>query len=365
MNLELTSNTTFYFLLFISTGSLLSIALFWNRIFRKGIRNLFVRLLLLILVQILIVISVGVGINRSQGFYSSWTDFFGGKQDFSSTAISANSLTQLSKKDLSKASKIGDLLVVKDTIVGEKSGVSNEVFLVLPQSAVNSIQKGVALNPAKYQVVEFLTGFPSKPVMWFKALNVERDIADFNKTHSREIIGVIPEINVDGQSDLECMNLPGNQPQAESWLTDDMRSYSDKRLGMLSGKWISAGVSTGGWCAFMFAVRKPNLYSGALSIAGYYRPALPLKDPIALQKSMIKKYDVPKMEQLLSNKVPMYLVASRGDIYSYRETQRFLAKKHPNLKIQYHEILTGGHNPRVWKSSITPGLNWLATNLNP
>ena len=362
---ELNSNLTFYLLVFLGTGSMLAIALLWNRIFRKGFKNLVLRIFLLLLIQILIVITVGVGINRSQGFYSSWTDLFGGKQDFSSTALVTNSLKSLSKNELSKTSKIGALSVIKDTIVGEKSGVSNEVYLVLPQSAVNSLQNGEAINPAKYQIVEFLTGFPSKPIMWFKALNVEQDITNFNNTHSQEIIGIIPEINVDGQNDLECMNFPGKQPQAETWLTEDMRAYVNKRLGIQSGKWISAGVSTGGWCAFMFALRRPDLYSGALSIAGYYRPALPLKDPIDLQNKMIKKYDVLSMENKLSNIIPLYVVASRGDKYSFRETNRFLAKGHPNLMIQYHEISSGGHNPRVWKSSVAPGLNWLFSKINP
>jgi hypothetical protein len=320
----------------------------------------------LILVQTLLIVSIGVGVNRSQGFYSSWNDLFGGTQDFTSTAIATASLKTFNSSDINRAqTTTGTLKIFKETITGAESQVSNLVYLVLPESAARTLENGGVLDPTKYQVTEFLTGFPSKPEMWFKALNIEKDIANFNSKHSKEIIGVIPEINVAGQFDLECMNLPNGEPEADTWLTDDMKRYVDTRLGFKSKRWIVAGVSTGGWCSYMFAIKYPDKYSGALSIAGYYRPALPLKDPLELQKEMIKKYDVAKMEAALTSKVPLYVVASLGDTYSIRETKRFLAKTHPKLLIKYHEIASGGHNPRVWKSAIEPGLAWLEGQVQP
>ena len=366
MNFELTSNSTFYLLLSLSLISFVCVTLFWQKIFRKGVGNLILRFFILLIIQLLILISVGVGINRSQGFYSSWTDLFGGAQDFTSKAVAADSLKAFSPEDVKKAqATVGSMKVFKEVIIGTESQVSNLVYLVLPESAAKTLKNGEQLDPSKYQVTEFVTGFPSKPEMWFKALKVDKDIASFNSIHTKEIIGVIPDINVAGQFDLECMNLPNGEPAAETWLTDDMKSYVDARLGFNSQRWIAAGVSTGGWCSYMFAIRHPDKYSGALSIAGYYRPALPLKDPLELQKAMIKKYDVAKMEANLTSKTPLYVVASLGDTYSIRETTRFLAKKHPHLLIKYHEIATGGHNPRVWKSAIKPGLEWLESKVKP
>lgn len=362
MNLQLNSNTTFYLLLTLSITSFVVVVLFWGKIFRKGLLNLFSRTLILLLIQVLILVSVGVGINRSQGFYSSWTDLFGGTQDFTSAAISTDALSAITLKEITGAKKFGNsTIAIKQTIKGSMSGVSNIVYLLLPTSAAKEIKAGRVLNPNRFQIVEFLTGFPSKPEMWFKALSLQNDVATYNSTHRKAIIGVIPEINVAGQKDLECMNLPNGEPAAETWLTSDMKSFLDKKLGFTSNRWFAAGVSTGGWCAYMFAINHTEQFSGALSIAGYYRAALPLKDPIALQNKMIAKYNVTTMEAALQQKVPLYVTASLGDKYSIRETTRFLAKPHPNLEIKYHEIATGGHNPRVWKSSITPGLNWLAS----
>lgn len=366
MSYELTSSFIFYSFLFSTIILILLVAMKWQRIFRKGFKNFVIRLFLLIIIQTLMLSTVGLGVNRSQGFYSSWTDLFGGTQDFTSTAISAESIVRLTSKDLSQGREFDKTLtVVKDTITGKDSRVSNVVYLVIPKSASDLIAQGIELDPSRYLIAEFLTGFPSKPEMWFRAMEIEKDIALFNLTHARQIIGVIPEINIAGQTDLECMNLPNGQPPAETWLTSDMNSYVNKRVGITSQKWISVGVSTGGWCAFMFALKHTDIYSGALSIAAYYRPALPLDDPLQLQQQMIKKYDVEKFEKALVNQVPLYIVASLGDAYSIRETTRYLAKPHPQLLINYHEISTGGHNPRVWKSSITPGLNWLASKVKP
>lgn len=366
MIFSLTSAVTFMVFTSASIISILSIALFWHKLFRQGFANFATRLILILLVQILILISVGIGINRSQGFYSSWTDLFGGTQDFTANAIESDLIATLNTADLNSGRKFGNnLTIVKDVITGSTSQVSNIVYLVIPQEAVNFIKSGKHLDPNKFQVAEFLTGFPSKPEIWFKALNIEEEISVFNSSHNRKLIGVIPEINIAGQFDLECMNLPAGKPAAETWLTDDMKIYLDKRLGFHSNRWISVGVSTGGWCAYMFAINHVTQYSGAVSIAGYYRPALPLKDPLKLQEEMIKKYDVAAMESKLQARVPMYVVASLGDAYSIRETSRFLAKDHPNLAIDYHEISIGGHNPRVWKSSIIPGLNWITGKVNP
>lgn len=366
MNFSLTSNSTFLLFCALAVLSFFSLVLFWSKIFRKGFVNFFIRVFLLMLIQILIICSVAVGINQSQGFYSSWTDLFGGTQDFTSTAIASDAVTKITTAEIDSGRMYDkSITIVKEVITGLNSQVSNVVYLILPRKAIDVLKAGHQLDPSQFQVAEFLTGFPSKPEMWFKALDIEEKLSRFNDSHARQLIGVIPEINIAGQFDLECMNLPVGNPAAETWLTQDMKTYLDKRLGFQSDRWISVGVSTGGWCAYMFAINHVSQYAGALSIAGYYRPALPLKDPVKLQEAMIGKYNVVEMESKLQTKVPLYVVASLGDTYSIRETTRFLAKDHPNLEINYHQISTGGHNPRVWKSSITPGLNWITGKVNP
>ena len=362
MNFGLDSALTQTLSIIVALGSFIAVLLFWFKIYRRGFINLFIRMIVLLLVLVFSVSSIAISINRSQGFYSSWSDLLGSSQNFKSVAVSNKNLVKVDSKFLKSAKLIAkDLYLVKDVITGKESKVSNVVYLLLPTKAVDLLKAGGSLNSTDYQVAELLTGFPSQPEMWIKSLKVEQEISTFNSTHTKAIIGVIPQINIAGHYDLECMNLANGKPDAETWLTKDMHTYVKTRLELPPTRWMAMGVSTGAWCAFMFSVNHPDLYLGAVSIAGYYRPALPLTDPLALQNAMKVKYDIATMEAKLTSPVPIYMVASLGDKYSIRETTRFLAKPHPMLNIKYVEIATGGHNPNVWKSSILPGLEWLSS----
>lgn len=361
----LTDGLTLALFSITAVGLTLFAVIYWGKIYRRTFLNLLLRLLIILLCQALALVSIGLEVNRSNGFYESWNDLFGTSSNYSQSSTTAGSKALITGKELRKADKLPlQSRLVRDVITGSQSQVPNVVYLDLPKSAVDDINAKTALDPKRYRVIEFLTGFPSQPLMWVKVLKIDHDLALYNQQHvGREIIGIFPEVNLAGHYDLECMNLPGTRPPAETWLSTDMHSYLATRLGMPDSRWGIMGVSTGGWCAAMLSVRHPDLYSAAASIAGYYRPALPLTDPIALQNEMIKKYDFDKAEAALTQIQKLYITASLGDVYSIRETKKFLAKKHPNLTITYKELPSGGHNARVWISLIPGALDWLQRNI--
>lgn len=355
--------------LFLSTLATVGLTLFaviyWRKIHRSSYTNFALRLLIIVLCQALALLSIGLEVNRSNGFYESWNDLFGTSSNFSSSATTIGSQAKVTSKDLSKAGKLPlQSRLVRDVITGSESQVSNVVYLDLPKSAVDAINGKIPLDPTRYRIVEFLAGFPSQPLTWFKVLKMDKFLAAYNVNHvGREIIGVFPEINLAGSYDLECMNLPGTRPPAETWLSSDMHTYVAARLGMPDSRWGIMGVSTGGWCAAMLSVRHPNLYSAAASIAGYYRPALPHTDPTPLRDAMHHKYDFDQAEAALTHNQKLYIAASLGDRYSISETKLFLAKQHPKLTITYTESASGGHNSRTWLSLIPGALDWLQRNI--
>jgi hypothetical protein len=342
-----------------------SLVIFWRFFSGGGIGKVALRFLSIVLSQVLVLMAFGMQINRTNDFYSSWSDLFGTSNLYSSTATQAGSIKILDKKDLLSATPLPDKgLLVHDVIVEKDSGVSNIVYLALSKSAVSEIKRNHPLDGKKYRVVEFLTGYPSQPIMWITILQIDKVLADYNRTHPKQqIVGVFPEVNVAGHYDLECMNLPNGKPAAETWLTKDMHSFVNSRLGNLPARWGIMGVSTGGWCAAMLSVRHPDMYSAAASIAGYYRPALPLSYPVALQEKMTLKYNFELAESKLTQTIPLYLTASVKDKYSFRETSKFLALDHPHLKITYKELQEGGHNSRVWISLIPDAFDWLQRNI--
>ena len=362
----LTDGFMLFLFSFSAVGLTLFTVIYWQKIFRRTLGNLLLRLFIILLCQVLALISIGLEVNRANGFYESWNDLFGTSSNYSQSAQTAGSMSSLTKVELAKADKLPhQSRLVRDVITGKDSKVSNVVYLDLPRTAVADINHKNSLSSKRYRIVEFLTGFPSQPLMWVKVLEIDRVLALYNESHvGSEIIGIFPEVNLAGHYDLECMNLPGSRPAAETWLSTDMHSYVASRIGIHDAKWGIMGVSTGGWCAAMLSIRHPNLYSAAASIAGYYRPALPLTDPLSLQQAMDVKNNLDKSESALTSKVKLYLTASKGDKYSYRETKKFLAKKHPQLAITYKELPSGGHNSRVWIALIPGAFDWLERNIS-
>lgn len=342
------------------------LAIYWQRLYRRTLLNFFFRILLIALCQILAMVSVGLQVNRANGFFESWNDLFGTTSSYSSSSVTQLASERITKSELIKSQKLPyQARLVGNVITGEKSQVSNVVYLYLPRVAAQQISSGHGLSKNRYRVVEFLTGFPSQPEMWIKVLAIDQALALYNESHiGHELIGVIPQVNIAGRYDLECMNLPKGKPAAETWLSTDMQAYVDSKLGLPQSRWGVMGVSTGGWCSAMLSIKHPDLYSAAVSIAGYYRPALPLSDPKKLQEAMTKKYDLDKAESKLKSVQNIYITASRGDKYSIRETRKFLAKDHPKLKITYHELAIGGHNSRVWVSLVPSAIDWLQRNIS-
>jgi len=359
--LELTSGLTLWLFIAISFVATISLTLFWQKLFRKGFLNFFARLLLLTLCQVLILSTVGIGINRTNGFYSSWADLMGKSVDFSATAISSNQVTTLDASILKGASKSqGGQLILKEIVKGENSGISNVVYLILPKSTVTSIKNGAPIDMTKTKVVEFLAGYPSQPEIWLRSLNIAQALADSQKANpGMSIIGVIPAVNVAGKEDLECMNFPQSGIQTETWLSTDLHSFVNGRLAIAPTRWGIIGVSTGGWCSAMLSVKHEDLFSGAVSIAGYYRPALNKKtDPVA-KMQLEKDYEFSTLENSMTGTMDMLLIASVGDTYSFKETNKFRAMTHPKINYQYIELVQGGHNARVWISQLGGALDWL------
>jgi len=357
----LTSNLILWLFTSFSVISVLSVVIFWKHLFKKGFLNFFLRLILLLLCQILIIATLGISFNRSNGFYTSWGDLFGKSVDYSTVAIDSNTSKPLDASILKNAQKsLNGQVIIKDIVKGEKSGISNVVYIVLPRGVVSQIKSGNPIDLTRTKIVEFLAGYPSQPEIWLRSLNISRALVQSEKSNpSTSIIGVIPAVNVAGKEDLECMNFPNGGIQAETWLSTDLHSFVNHRLGISPTRWGLMGVSAGGWCSAMLSIKHEDLFYGAVSIAGYYRPDLAQKTDPTIKLKLEKDYAFTQLEAAMTGKMNMLLIASVEDIFSYKETLNFRASKHPNIDYQYIEIASGGHNARVWISQLVPSINWL------
>lgn len=354
----LTSIATEVFLIVLTILAIALVLYFWKKL---ASRSVLLRLIILVLCQALAVTSVGVVINRDNGFYSSWQDLFGIKIDYSKTAVKYANLKVIDAKTLKKYPRTPDgQVIVKEIIRGRLSNVSGVVYFVLPKNQVDLVRRGQKIDLSQSKIVEFINGYPSGPETWFHSMNVAHEIALSDQVSGRKsIIAVIPTVNVDGSKDLECMNFPGGGTQAETWLSHDIHSYAVKRLGIPETKFSLLGVSTGGWCTAMLAIKHPNLFDGGVSISGYYAPAFNSGISNNDREYLTKKYDLSKLEQKLTNPIRLLLIASAQDEYSFSRTKRFIKAQHPMIISNYVEIPFGGHNNRVWKKELPRSFFWI------
>jgi glucan phosphoethanolaminetransferase (alkaline phosphatase superfamily) len=127
--MQLTDLSTLILFSSLAIGMTLFIVLFWQRIYRRGIRNLFLRLFLIVICQALALTSIGLQVNRSNSFFETWNDLFGTTSSYDSNSVSAVSNLRITKSELRKSERLPyQARMIRNVITGEKSKVSNVVM---------------------------------------------------------------------------------------------------------------------------------------------------------------------------------------------------------------------------------------------
>ena len=329
---------------------------FWNRLSKKGVKTVLARVLSLVLLNLLIVSSLGVVLNNYGQFYSSWGELFGVR---SKPPLIVNTPNEKISRDMVKLGKLSPegSLTIRRIVRGEVSGITGEVYFSLPPSYVNALKSGVAPRN-DYPVVTFLSGYPGYETAWIKGMQVvSREESLLKAGKMPEVISVFPQVNVAGQFDAECMNVVGG-PQVESWLSQDVYSFTNQWLDISPQPWNIVGYSTGGWCATMLTLRHPDHFAKAASIAGYYRPT-PAKQVTPEEKVRLKnEYDLYALITRSQIPVSVLVVNSTDDRGSHASTNEFLRRTKGYLKTTEIVLNGVGHNFNAWKEVVNPILIW-------
>ena len=170
---------------------------------------------------------------------------------------------------------------------------------------------------------------------------------------------VIPAINVVAGLDTECLNIPGTA-NVETWLTQDMKIFAQKFIGLDDRKWSTFGYSTGGWCSAEVAVRHPDQYNMAISLAGYYKPNFAVGLTSQERATLTKEYDLVAILQSETSTLKMLGIYSGQNDSETRNMKNFRDQVGSTLNLKTIEIPTGGHNIQVWKPYVYTGFEWLA-----
>lgn len=243
-------------------------------------------------------------------------------------------------------------------VAGPASDHTGHVRVLLPD--------GYEDNPTRqYPVIVGLHGAPGEWQSMVTILHIDtwltRRVAA--GTISEAII-VLPTWTVNGV-DTECVNGEENGPNIEDWLVVDLPAWVRHQFRVIDtrGAWATLGVSAGGYCALMTAVKHPATFGSAVVLAGYttplfedgYRPFGP-GDPEAAQ------YDLTALVANNPPPVAVWMLAPKPDPLAARPTDEFAAAARPPLSVTVTRPDDGGHRMDAWAPYVAEALHWLGHN---
>jgi len=341
---------------FLAAGAPVACLALWSR--ARGRTAVAVRLLMIVTCQATALLVGGIGLNDHYEFYASWHDLVGGGTG-GSTAIEAvgGSGAALPRAHFRREGSLG-AGVYSATVTGRHSGVRSRILVWVPP--------GYDARPnahRTYPVVELLPGYPGSPSTWFHAVHgagaLEHAMA---AGRAHPFILVAPATTVVPGRDTECVDFPEG-PRVETWLSDDVRAAVTSGFRAEPGRtsWGLMGFSTGGYCAAKLAVRRPDLFSAAVTIQGDTTPQTArVRDDPALDA----RNSIPRILRDHRPPVSLLLAGTRQDRASYAELNRLVPLVRPPTRAFTYVLATGGHNAAVWNSMLPSAYAWLSARLS-
>jgi enterochelin esterase-like enzyme len=221
-------------------------------------------------------------------------------------------------------------------------------------------------------VIELIAGVPGQPSDWTRAGYADTTSTAFAADHHGEApLLVIPDNNGDKTSDSECANsVFGN---AETYLVKDVPNYMQAEFNAAIGKHslAVAGLSAGGTCATMLALRNPTVFSTFASYSGYASPTYQNDDE---QQTIATLYGGSKANYEAHNPVTLltggkysgsagYFTAGQQDPQPLAAAKQLsdLAKRTGMQVCVYTP--DGEHSFVFWAAAFKTSLPWLSWRL--
>jgi S-formylglutathione hydrolase FrmB len=218
-------------------------------------------------------------------------------------------------------------------------------------------------------VLELLHGTPGGPDSWVSLGQARATLDAFAARHGgRGPIVVMPDINGSHRADSECITTPGGA-DVERYLTVDVPNWvSAQYPGTAGRRWGVAGLSEGGMCAVMLALRHPGRYAVFGDFSGLGRPTTGSRDDPATTLRVLfhgsrTAYDQHDPGWLLQhNRYPTlsgWFEYGLSDVEA-RDATRRLAAQAQAAGVTVRELAASGrHSWTIWTSALQTLLPWM------
>jgi S-formylglutathione hydrolase FrmB len=316
--------------------------------------------------QLSAVVLVAVLINDANKFYTSWLELLGEHHAVRNPVALPGSQDAALQAKLASARSQGRGIVVRTEIPGIHSGIGNFAGLVyLP------VQYGLPEYAHRtFPVLELIAGSPGTPETWTGPLNVARILdREIAAGRSEPFIAVMPSQDVAGGRDTQCVNVVGG-PQVDTYLTDDVRATITHayRASTQGSAWGLMGYSSGGFCAANLAMRHPDMFTAAVSIAGNARPAHDHQTgELFGHDAALRDQNTPvwRATNLPPPDIALFLMASAKDTDTDRDATALAAAARYPMSVTRLSLRRGGHNFEVWRAEEPIAFAWISTHLVP
>lgn len=336
-------------LVLLAVTVLLAALLVWR--FRRRA----VRLALLPLVVLLVAVNVLIGVNAYFGYYLTVAQALGLDGE------DQGSLAMLNAQQTRPANGI----VATIDIPGSSSGfAARPAQVYLPPA-------WFARPRPRLPVILLLHGTPGSPTDWVDGGRAADAANEWAAGHGGVApVIVMPDVNGDVFDDTECVDSA--RGKAERYLTVDVPKFVHSRfLTREPGRyWAVAGLSEGGTCSLVLALRHPDMFAAFADYGGLVGPRDgDVNDPgdtiAALFDGSRKRFEAHEPAALLGrHRFPGlhgYFVVGEADPEPLAAT-RFLEglTRRAGIDTRVDVIPGGEHVFPVWSQAFATTMPWLA-----
>jgi len=323
---------------------------------------------------VLVVLFAAASVNSYYAYIPSFDALFGRR------AADQISTSQFRTLQTHGVEKVPRLLGVRHRVHRQLPAHGVVLLVTIPprQSHFSARAAQVYLPPAYFAhprpelpVIELLHGTPGTPADWTRGGEADLTAdAWAHRHHGFAPIIVMPDVNGGFFNDTECVN--GRRGAAETYLVDDVRHAIVTNFGARPdrGGWEIAGLSEGGYCATMLALRHPGEFAAAANFSGNDHATVDgglrrLFGGSRLDAEIAARaYDVPA---LLDNwgrapRPALWFSCGRSDPMLRRLGNDASTAGRAGFDTTV-VALGGRHDFRVWKTSFEDALPWLVVHL--
>ncbi len=296
--------------------------------------------------------TVGIAVNRQVYAYTTWADVFG---DGGGVARHVASPPVLGSGGARGSEVLGM------SVRGGHSHVTLPAYVYLPAGYRSDAHR-------RFPVIETFAGYPGSPVLWLRALEIQRMLdTEISTGRMPPTIAVIPYQTDPPGHDSECVDAVGGA-SFDTFLGVDVPEAVAARFRTRVDRfgWATLGVSTGGFCAVNLALRHPDQFGVAVSLSGYFS-ALTDRTTGDLYRGNTKVRDenspLWRVRHLPVPQLSIFLGCAADDRSAVQQVRDFASVAPPPISLTQLIIKQGGHSGNVWKAMEPVVLDWIARHL--